>query len=46
MSIQAWTGDFVNVFLTGTYSTSVNASVGGSFLGAYAMYFLVLYYSK
>jgi heme A synthase len=31
LSIQAWTGDFVNVFLTSTFSTAVSSSVGGFF---------------
>lgn len=31
MSIQAWTGDFVNVFLTSTFGTSVAATSGGFF---------------
>ncbi len=29
MSIQAWTGDFVNVFLTSSFRTTVNQSAGG-----------------
>jgi len=31
MSLQAWTGDFVNVFLTSTFGTTVGQSVGGFF---------------
>ena len=31
MSIQAWTGDFVNVFLTSAFGTSINGSMGALF---------------
>jgi hypothetical protein len=31
LSIQGWTGDFVNVFLTSTYSANVSQSIGGFF---------------
>jgi len=31
MSIQGWTGDFVNVFITSTLPTSVDQSFGGFF---------------
>jgi hypothetical protein len=31
MGIQAWTGDFVNVFLTSAFSTTVGQSIGGFF---------------
>jgi hypothetical protein len=31
ISIQAWTGDFVNVFLTSTFGTSINGSMGAFF---------------
>jgi hypothetical protein len=31
LSIQGWTGDFVKVFLTSTYSTNVSQSISGFF---------------
>jgi len=31
LNIQGWTGDFVNIFLTSTYSTNVSHSVSGFF---------------
>jgi hypothetical protein len=31
LTIQGWTGDFVNVFLTSTYSTKVSQSISGFF---------------
>jgi hypothetical protein len=31
LSVQAWTGDFVNVFLTSTFPTTVDQSIGGFF---------------
>ena len=31
LGVQGWTGDFVNVFQTSTFSSSVNQSIGGFF---------------